>query len=71
MPNKSENECNINIMDGYSYVVEIKKGDKYRTYAYLNPWAKSELDCKSGDKILAIAKIIMNDYGFEDFRSDE
>jgi len=71
LPNARSINCEAEYEDGYSYVVEIKKGSSYRTYMYDNPWAKFENRCKEADEILSIAGTITNDYGVSGFRRDD
>ena len=71
LPSASSIKCEAMYEDGYSYVVEIKKGDAYRTYSYDNPSAKFENRCSEADEILEIASIITNDYGVTGFRWDD
>lgn len=63
LPDASSINCEARYNDGYSYVVEIRKGANYRTYAYDNPDADFKNRCKEADEILAIATIIRDQYG--------
>jgi hypothetical protein len=71
LPNAEAINCSAMHEDGYSYVVEIKKGDDYRTYLYDNPGARFENRCSEADEILAIASIITKDYSVTDFQWDD
>jgi|GEM_PF-1294358 hypothetical protein len=71
LPDARSINCEARYADGYSYVVEIKKGPNYRTYMYGNPWAKFENRCNEADEILNIAGTITNDYGISGFRWDD
>jgi hypothetical protein len=68
LPDARAIKCENRFLDGYSYVVEVKKGQNYRTYMYDNPDVKSENKCAEGDEILAIAEIITNDYQVPGFK---
>ncbi|HEX6278485.1 MAG TPA: hypothetical protein VFZ49_00600 [Pyrinomonadaceae bacterium] len=70
LPDAESIDCSAMYEDGYSYVVEIKKGKSYRTYMYDNPHHKFDNRCPEADEILAIANIIMNDYRLARFRGD-
>ncbi len=67
LPNAEDINCSARYNDGISYVVEIKKGDNYRTYLYDNPSAPFENRCKEADEILAISAIISKDFGIAGF----
>jgi hypothetical protein len=67
LPNAGAIDCNSMYDDGYSYVVEVRKGRNYRTYMYDNPSEKFDNRCAEADKILAIANIVKTDYGVESF----
>lgn len=54
LPDAQSINCHVMAADGYSYVVEIKKGVNYRTYMYDNPDGR----CKESRDIIAISKTI-------------
>src|SRR5688572_14464185 len=63
LPDGDSIDCNPGMNDGFSYVVEVKKGANYRTYMYENPSVKGKNLCKEADEILAISKIITTEFG--------
>lgn len=63
LPDSRSIKCDGRFNDGFSYVVEVKKGPNYRTYMYDNPEEQFENRCKEADEIVAIAKIIGRDFG--------
>lgn len=67
LPDAEAINCEAMMNDGYSYVVEVRKGRNYRTYSYDNPAAQFENRCGQADNILNIARIIASDYGATDF----
>jgi hypothetical protein len=63
LPDATSINCEKPMLDGISYVVEIRKGENYRTYSYGNP----ELNkCAEARSMVAIADIIQRDYGVSD-----
>ncbi|HYJ91569.1 MAG TPA: hypothetical protein VEV84_09690, partial [Pyrinomonadaceae bacterium] len=62
LPDARSIKCEAMFEDGFSYVVEVKKGPAYRTYMYDNPAEDFDNRCKEADEILAIASIIADDY---------
>ena len=62
LPDAKTIKCEAGFEDGYSYVVEVKKGASYRTYMYDNPDGKFENRCPEADEILAIARIVRDEY---------
>jgi hypothetical protein len=67
LPDARVINCEAMYEDGYSYVIEAKKGKDYRTYTYDNPAEKFENRCPEADKILNIARIISDEYGASGF----
>jgi hypothetical protein len=67
LPTAEAINCEAMFEDGYSYVIEVKKGENYRTYNYDNPSQKFENRCSQADNILNIARQISEDYGATDF----
>ena len=67
LPSAESINCSPMYEDGMSYVVEIKKGNKYRTYMYDNPWADFENRCAEADKMLNVGKIIFDEFGLVEF----
>ena len=63
LPDAETINCSAMFEDGYSYVVEVRKGGNYRTYSYDNPAAQFKNRCTQADNILNIARIISTDYG--------
>jgi len=68
LPDARSIKCEAMYNDGFSYVVEIKKGANYRTYMYDNPMENFENRCKEADEILAISNIVAGEFGIEGFR---
>jgi len=67
LPSAESIDCSPMNDDGMSYVVEIKKGSKYRIYMYDNPWADFENKCAEADKMSNIGKIIFDEFGLAEF----
>jgi len=58
--------CSTQIFDGVSYVVEINKDQKYRTYLYDNP---SHAKCGEARQMLEIGGIIADEFGLSEFKT--
>ena len=60
LPDSSQLKDEVEVFDGTSYVVEVKKDGVYRTYAYMNPdyqkWAEAK-------QMLRIADILYTELG--------
>ncbi len=63
LPDAKSINCNAGATDGFSYVVELKKGNNYRTYMYENPNPNSTNKCREANQILEIDKIIVQEFG--------
>lgn len=61
LPNADSIDCRGDALDGFSYVVEIRKGENYRTYMYDNP-EYARKDCKQAEDILVIGKMIREEF---------
>ncbi len=48
-----------NVLDGGAYVVEVKEGDRYRTYTYTNPEIREQPEAK---KIVAISHVLDREF---------
>lgn len=59
LPDSGETDCEVSMIDGRVYVVEIYKDKIYRTYKYVSV---SEPKCEGGRKINEIAEIIAKEY---------
>ena len=68
LPDAESLNCNAGAKDGMSYVVEIKKGEIYRTYMYENPWIDSKTRCQEADQMLEIGSIIAEEFGLPEFK---
>jgi len=68
LPDARSIKCEAMYNDGFSYVVELKKGASYRTYMYDNPMENFENRCKEADEILAISNIVADEFGIAGFR---
>lgn len=64
LPDAESINCDVNGLDGYSYVVEIKKGENYRTYMYDNPDGR----CVESEKMIRIARIIDEQFDLDQYR---
>jgi hypothetical protein len=58
--------CSTQMFDGVSYVVEINKDQKYRTYLYDNP---AQAKCSEAKQMLEIAGIIAEEFDLSDFKT--
>lgn len=58
--------CSPQIFDGVSYVVEINKDQKYRTYLYDNP---SHSKCSEAKQMLEIGGIIAEAFDLSEFKT--
>lgn len=68
LPDASEVQCNADIPDGMSYVVEFNVNTTYRTYMYDNP---DYAQCDEAKQMLRIGEIIAEEFGVEEFRLRE
>ena len=64
LPDAPAADCSPQIFDGVSYVVEINKDQKYRTYLYDNP---SHSKCSEAKQMLEIGGIIAEEFDLSDF----
>jgi hypothetical protein len=62
LPDSSQLKGEVGVLDGTSYVVEVKKDGLYRTYAYLNP---DHQTWKEAKQMLKIAGILYTGFGVE------
>jgi len=62
LPDSSQLKDEVGVLDGTSYVVEVKKADVYRTYAYMNPDAQQWPEAK---QMLRIASILYTGFRIE------
>jgi len=62
LPDSSQLKDEVLVCDGTSYVVEVKQGSVYRTYAYLNPHYQKWLESK---QMLRIADFLYTGFGIE------
>lgn len=58
--------CSTQIFDGMSYVVEINKDQKYRTYLYDNP---SHSKCSEAKQMLEIGGILAEEFELSEFKT--
>lgn len=58
--------CSTRIFDGVSYVVEINKDQKYRTYLYDNP---GHAKCSEAKQMLEIAGIIAEEFDLSEIKA--
>lgn len=66
LPDAQSIDCEAMVSDGYSYVVEIKKGTNYRTYMYDNPDFTAGR-CKESAKILEIARLVRERFNLSQY----
>jgi hypothetical protein len=66
LPDAASINCNPQATDGFSYVVELKKGNNYRTYMYENPAMDFPNKCREAGRMLEIAKIIFEDFNLKE-----
>jgi hypothetical protein len=62
LPDSSQLKSEVRAFDGTSYVVEVKQGDVYRTYAYLNPYFQKWQEAK---QMLRIADLLYTRFGIK------
>jgi hypothetical protein len=62
LPDGEELNCDPGVLDGLTYIIEINKDRVYRTYRYSNP---RHAECIEAKKVLAISKIIAEEFGLE------
>ena len=72
LPDAEALHCNPEVMDGTNYIVEINHDKTYRSYRYLTPWDEKPqpgvyTPCKEAKQMLAIGKIIADEYGLKRF----
>jgi hypothetical protein len=65
LPDAESINCKAGATDGFSFVVEAKKGGNYRTYMYDNPNISFKDGCKEAGQMIEIYKITRSDYGFK------
>jgi hypothetical protein len=61
LPDASAVNCDTGINDGISYVVEVSKDGKYRTYMYDNP---SHAKCDEARQMLKIVEILDDEFNW-------
>ena len=66
LPDAAAAGCSVKIFDGVSYVVEINKDQKYRTYLYDNP---SHSKCSEAKQMLEIGRIIAEEFNLSEFKT--
>jgi len=62
LPDSSQLKDEVRVEDGTSYVVEVKQGGVYRTYAYMNPDYQKWKEAK---RMLRIADLLYKGYGIK------
>jgi hypothetical protein len=65
LPDGEDLNCDPGFLDGLIYIIEINKDRVYRTYHYSNP---RHSECIEAKKVLAIGKIIGEEFGLEVWR---
>lgn len=65
LPDSESIKCMAGAIDGFSFVVEAKKGNNYRTYMYDNPHISAKNGCKEAEQMNEIYKILQSDYGLK------
>lgn len=60
LPDASEIDCNVSMLDGMGIIVEINKDRTYRTYMYGNPFYAK---CDEAKRMLMIGEIIADEFG--------
>lgn len=71
LPDAESINCNEGATDGFSYVLELKKGQNYRTYMYESPDMLISEKCKENIKIQNIIKIINQDYNIKNINEQQ
>jgi hypothetical protein len=66
LPDAEAINCSPDVFDGTSYVVELKKGNNYRTYMYDNPDYSFAKKCREAGKMLKIIRIISEEFDLKD-----
>ena len=59
LPDAGKINCSANMNDGFSYVVEYKLKNAYRTYMYDNP---DDAECDEAKRMVEINKIIADEF---------
>ena len=68
LPSATDINCSGNTLDGFSYVIEYKLKNKYRTYMYDNPeYAK----CDEAKQMVKINKIIAEEFYEREVKVDD
>ena len=62
LPDSSQLKDAVEVIDGTSYVVEVRQGSVYRTYAYVNPYYQKWREAK---QMLKMANILYKEFGIE------
>jgi hypothetical protein len=62
LPDSSQLKDRVRVKDGTSYVVEVKQGNVYRTYAYMNP---AHQKWKEAKQMLRIADLLYKEFGIK------
>jgi hypothetical protein len=65
LPDAESIKCNHLVPDAETYIVELKKGDNYRTYKYDAPGSLSLKNCRADDQIVEIYKTIFQEFGID------
>lgn len=61
-------DCEIAVLDGVGFVVEINQNKTYRSYMYSNPWyERPGYYCKGAKQMVTIGKILAEEYGLKWF----
>jgi hypothetical protein len=69
LPDAESINCNAGAEDGFSYVVELRKGNNYRTYMFENPGDDFPNKCREAGKILEIVRIISEDFNLKEAKT--
>lgn len=68
LPSPTDINCSGNAFDGFTYVIEYKLNNKYRTYMYDNPeYAK----CDEAKRMVKINKIIAEEFYKREIKVDD